>query len=465
MPELVRNTVWATDGATLVDRYLLEDRLGRGGMGCVWRARDLLLGRQVAIKLTDRAGAGRGSAERRLRREAMVIGSLTEQRLARVYDYFETDDGSFIVMELVQGESLSARIKREGRLPLAEAVRIVAECAEALHAAHRAGVVHRDVKPSNIMLTDSRDSTVPDIKIVDFGIAARTRPAPSRSSGAQEVVELETETMTGNIVGTIAYLAPERVSGAPDSPAADLYSLGVLFYQLLSGRLPFEASEPIAVLCAHADGRADPLPADIPPLVAELCFRLMARDPADRPPSGAAVAAQLRALDVEHPERLWPQRHPAAERGKALMSVLRTGPSGQRAGQQWVGNQQVGKQPFGKQRVRRRVKALVAAGSFAAMATAGCTAWLVTGFGAQAAAGTAQQTTSGSASPNSSSPGPVHAVSVVVSPSHSAGGTATTPPAQSGPAGGTSSKSGKGGDNGGGDGGGGSSHGKHKGHG
>lgn len=443
--------MWATDGTTLVDRYLLESRLGQGGMGCVWQARDLVLGRQVAIKLTDRAGAGRGSAERRLRREAMVIGSLTERRLARVYDYFETDGGSFIVMELVHGESLSARIKREGRLPLAEAVWIVAECAEALHAAHRAGVVHRDVKPSNIMLTGSRSAAhdgkaAQDIKIVDFGIATRTRPAPSRNPCAQDAVEIETETMTGNIVGTIAYLAPERISGAPDSPAADLYSLGVLFYQLLSGRLPFEASEPIAVLCAHADGRAAPLPADIPPLVAEACLRLMARDPADRPPSGAAAAAELRALDVEHPERLWPQRHPAAERGKALISMLRTGP---------------------RQHVGRQAKALVAAASVATLATAGCTAWLVAGFGTQAAAGTTQPSTithsagPNSPNPNSSGPGSAHAVSAVVPPSHS------TPAAHSvpiQPKGGAPAKQGDGGGEGG-DGGGGPVHGKHKGHG
>jgi len=438
--------VWATDGTTLVDRYLLEARLGRGGMGSVWRARDLVLGRQVAIKLTDRAGAGRGSAERRLRREAMVIGSLTERRLARVYDYFETDDGSFIVMELVHGESLSARIKREGRLPLAEAVWIVAECAEALHAAHRAGVVHRDVKPSNIMLTGSRGaaqdgSPAQDIKIVDFGIAARTRPAPSRNPRAQDAVDIETETMTGNIVGTIAYLAPERISGAPDSPAADLYSLGVLFYQLLSGRLPFEASEPIAVLCAHADGRAAPLPADIPPPVAELCLRLMARDPADRPPSGAAAAAELRALDVEHPERLWPQRFPAAERGKALVSMLRTG-AGQRVG--------------------RQAKAVVAAASVATMATVGCTAWLVAGFGNQAAAGTTQPNTiTHSASPTSTGPGSAHVVSAVVPPSHSSAPVAHSVPVQ--PKGGAPAKKGGAGGGDAGDGGG-PAHGKHKGH-
>lgn len=410
-------------------------------MGSVWRARDLVLGRQVAIKLTDHAGAARRSAERRLRREAMVISSLSDRRLARVYDYFETGDGSFIVMELVHGESLSARIKREGRLPLAEAVSIVADCAEALHTAHRAGVVHRDVKPSNIMLTGQ------DVKIVDFGIAARTRPAPVRYPGDEEALEAETETMTGNIVGTIAYLAPERVSGAPDSSAADLYSLGVVFYQLLSGRLPFEASEPIAVLCAHADGRAAPLPDDIPPPVAELCFRLMARDPADRPASGAAVAAELRALDVEHPERLWPHRHPAVDRSRALVSALRP----------------AGAEP----RARRPVKALVAAVSVATMAMAGGTAWLVAGFGTQAAAGTTQQVTNHPATSSSSSSGPAHVVSAVVPPSHSPTGP-STPAAHVDPVSNTHGAPPNSGGGGGGEGeggGGGSSHGKHKGHG
>lgn len=462
----------ATDGVTLVGRYLLEDRLGHGGMGSVWRARDLVLGRQVAIKLTDRPGAARGAAERRLRREAMVISSLTERRLARVYDYFETEDGSFIVMELVRGESLSARIKREGRLPLAEAAWIVAECAEALHAAHRAGVVHRDVKPSNIMLqsgvphagtvhtgavhTESI-ATQQDVKIVDFGIAARTRPAVNRHPCAPEPVEVETETMTGNILGTIAYLAPERVSGAPDSPAADLYSLGVVFYQLLSGRLPFQATEPIAVLCAHADGRAAPLPDDIPPPVAELCLRLMARDPADRPASGAAAAAELRALDVEHPELLWARRESIAPRSTALISRVEA----------------AGADRF--VRADRQVKALVAAVSLAAMATAGCTAWLVSGFGAQAA-GNPQPAISRPASSGPSTPHSAQPISSVVLPNRSSNAAPVTKPvkhaaarqtARSGDKGGGKGGGDKGGDNGGeGDGGGaGAAHGKHKGHG
>ncbi|MBS2963425.1 serine/threonine protein kinase [Actinocrinis puniceicyclus] len=395
---------------TLIGRYVLEERLGQGGMGCVWRARDLLLGRQVAIKLTDLAGAARGPAERRLHREAMVISGLTERRLARVFDYFETGEGSFIVMELVQGESLSARVKREGPLPLADAVGIVAECAEALHAAHRAGVVHRDVKPSNIMLTGPSGR---DVKIVDFGIAARTRPAAGCGARAYEQLEAETETMTGNIVGTIAYLAPERITGAPDSPAGDLYSLGVVFYQLLSGRLPIEATEPIAMLCAHADGRVEPLPAHIPPAVAELCFRLLARDPADRPPSGAFAAAQLRALDLDHPERLWSSGYPAGRHARTTLAA--SGPAlalRERSG-------------------GRQIKALVAAVSLATMAAAGGTAWLVTGFDTQAAAGAARQNTTSapSTAPASASSNPAHVVSAVVPTTHSPKPGVTTPAA------------------------------------
>jgi serine/threonine-protein kinase len=400
---------------TLVGRYELEERLGQGGMGCVWRARDLLLGRQVAIKLTDRAGAARGAAERRLRREAMVISGLTERRLARVFDYFETDEGSFIVMELVQGESLAARVKREGRLPLKDAVGIVAECAEALHAAHRAGVVHRDVKPSNIMLTGPAGR---DVKIVDFGIAARTRPAAGRGGCPPEEFEAETETMTGNILGTVAYIAPERVTGEPDSAAGDLYSLGVVFYQLLCGRLPFEATEPIAMLCAHAEGRIAPLPADIPPAVAELCLRLMARQPDARPPSAAFAAALLRALDLEHPERLR-----SLSRGGFLPAAAdrapRTAPQSAPASKGRTGS--------------RQVKALVAAVSLATMATAGGTAWLVNGFGTQAAASTSQDGSTAASTAQPSSSQPARAVSVVVPSTHSAQQSTKASVAGSGP--------------------------------
>jgi serine/threonine protein kinase len=438
----------------LPDRFRVDGLIGRGPGTEVYEAYDELLDREVAVKVFP--ADLDATACRRIADEARALDRLNHRRLVSVYDGGIHLGRPYLVMQLIRGTSLSKRL-RQGPMFTAEAVVLIALLADGLAHVHAQGVVHRDVKPSNIMLTQSKDGAQ-DIKIVDFGIAARTHPAPNRGSGGQDALEMETETMTGNIVGTVAYLAPERVSGAPDSPAADLYSLGVLFYQLLSGRLPFDASEPIAVLCAHADGRADPLPADIPPLVAEQCFRLMARDPADRPPSGAAAAAELRALDVEHPERLWPQRHPAAERGKALMSKLRTGPGQQRAAAGPRAGRQRGR------RVGRQVKALVAAGSFATVATAGCTAWLVSGFGTQAAAGTTQQTTtSHSAAPSSSNPGSVHAVSVVISPSQP--GTATTPAAHSGPIAPVHSAPPKAGQAKDGDNGGGAGHGKHKGHG
>ena len=278
----------ATEGIRLVDRYQLERQLGRGGMGAVWQARDLVLGRMVAIKIVDPDGSGGRRDRLALRREAMVVGNLTHPQVARIYDYCETGDGDFIVMELIEGESLAALLAREGRLPAGEAARITALCAGALDAAHRAGVVHRDVKPSNIMLTEH------SAKVIDFGIAATLDPS-------------ETTTQFG-LVGTAAYLAPERVTGATATPAADLYSLGVAFYQMLSGHLPYKAEDSIAMLYAHTTVSPIPLPVDVPPALAEICMSLLAKDPAGRPASAGVLAARLdRALVVPAmPQRpLW----------------------------------------------------------------------------------------------------------------------------------------------------------------
>jgi serine/threonine protein kinase len=266
----------------LAERYRLDHPLGSGGMGTVWRGQDLRLNRAVAIKQAAGHDGGSAGARRRLRREAAALGGLCEARIARVYDFLDTDDGAFIVMELVDGESLSARLKRERRLPAAEAVRIAEDCARALHAAHRAGVVHRDVKPSNIMLTASGG-----VKIVDFGIASRIHALDAPTQ------ELTSETLTAGTIGTPAYFAPECAQGAPASPAADLYALGVVLYQMLAGHLPFRAEEPLAMLLAHATAVPDPLPADVPRALAALCLHLLAKKPAERPASAAAVAAQL----------------------------------------------------------------------------------------------------------------------------------------------------------------------------
>ncbi len=266
----------------LAERYRLDHPLGSGGMGTVWRGHDLKLNRAVAIKQATERDSSPAGARRRLQREATALGALCEPRIARVYDYLETSDDAYIVMELVDGESLSERLRRAQRIPAAEAARITEHCARALDAAHRAGVVHRDIKPSNIMLT-----TQGSVKIVDFGIASRiqTLDAPTQ--------EMTQETRTAGTAGTAAYFAPERAQGAPASPAADLYALGVVLYQMLAGHLPFRAQEPLAMLLAHATATPDPLPTDIPRPLAALCLQLLAKNPADRPASGALLASQL----------------------------------------------------------------------------------------------------------------------------------------------------------------------------
>jgi len=267
------------DGPTLSGRYRLERRLGSGGMGSVWRAHDQLLGRDVAIKLVDPGTtADRLGSGERLRREARAVGALAHPGVARLFDYCDTAEGAFLVMELAEGESLAAQLIR-GPIPVARAVDIAAQCADALDAAHRAGVVHRDVKPSNIMLTPR------GVKLVDFGIA---------STAGESAL-----TAAGRVLGTAAYLAPERATGRPATSAADLYSLGVVLYQMLAGRLPFRAEDPVSMMYAHT--AADPLPlsGDVPAALAEICRALLAKTPEARPRTGAAVARMLRAASLE----------------------------------------------------------------------------------------------------------------------------------------------------------------------
>jgi eukaryotic-like serine/threonine-protein kinase len=285
----------------LAGRYRVERRLGGGGMGTVWLARDTRLQRPVAVKLASRDEGGldgTGAAEtarRRLRREAAAISGLSDQRIARVYDYLEADEGAFIVMEYVDGESLAARLARDGALPAAEALEIAAQCAEALEAAHRVGIVHRDVKPSNIML-----AVRGGVKMVDFGIAARTHAGGT----------LVAETAAQGLAGTAAYISPECATGAPACPAADFYALGVVLYQMLAGHLPFSATDPIAMLYAHVVTPPPPLPAQVPAAVADLCLRMLAKDPGDRLCGAAHLSAHLgpadRAADeTARDERLW----------------------------------------------------------------------------------------------------------------------------------------------------------------
>ena len=229
----------AVAGRRLGGRYRMEALLATGGMGEVWVARDLLLDRAVAVKVLGGALAGDGRAAERLRREARAAARLEHPSIARVLDLGEQDGRPYLVMELLEGESLAARIDRAGAMAPPEAARVVAAVADALEAAHRAGVVHRDVKPGNVFLTSDGE-----VKVLDFGIAS--------AAG-------EAALTTGELLGTPAYLAPERVLGHPATPAADVYALGVVLYELLAGHRPFDDGSDIEVAMAHVHAHPAPL--------------------------------------------------------------------------------------------------------------------------------------------------------------------------------------------------------------
>jgi serine/threonine protein kinase len=259
-------------------RYRLRAFLAAGGMGAVWAAEDAMLGRPVAVKLLGEWLAGDPVAAERLRREARAAARLVHPNVARVLDLGEQDGRPYLVMELLEGESLTAMIRRSGPLAPAEAARIAGAVADALHAAHQAGVVHRDVKPGNLFLTADGD-----VKVLDFGIAAAA---------------WEASLTGGELIGTAAYLAPERALGREATPAADVYALGVVLYEMLSGRPPFSGEAGLALASAHIHARPVPLRQAAPWVPAPLavaCERALAKDPAERPASAAAFADLLRA--------------------------------------------------------------------------------------------------------------------------------------------------------------------------
>ena len=260
------------------ERYRLVRRIASGGMGEVWEADDTVLGRRVALKVLVEELAADDRATRRFVREARATARLAHPNVARVYDFGRDGGAPFLVMELLEGETLADRVAA-GPLPPAEAARVAAAVADALDAAHQRGIVHRDVKPSNVMLTPDGD-----VKVMDFGIAAAAD---------------ETHSTTGSgLYATVAYVSPERVAGQPATPASDVYSLGAVLYELLCGRPPFPRDSPALVARAHLHDQ--PLPVRqvapwVPARLAEACEAALAKDPARRPSSAAAFAAHLRA--------------------------------------------------------------------------------------------------------------------------------------------------------------------------
>ncbi len=263
-------------GQTLSGRYRLEEPIGTGGMGAVWRATDLTLGRVVAVKtlrpdLTDDAGF-----DARFRAEARTLAVLTHPNVVNIYDYGRCTvagrDVAYLVMSYVDGQPLSQRLTTVGRLSVTETMSIVAQAAEALHAAHRLGIVHRDVKPANLLVRPDGSVT-----LVDFGVA-RSPVATSLNTGKM-------------VLGSAHYMAPEQASARGVSPATDVYALGVVAYHCLAGQPPFAAESALEIALKHVLDQPPPLPADIPLAVRHLVARAMAKDPAERYPSAAALGA------------------------------------------------------------------------------------------------------------------------------------------------------------------------------
>ncbi|MFC4019670.1 protein kinase [Micromonospora sp. GCM10011542] len=278
------------DAQLLGERYRLIEQLGAGGMSVVWRGYDEVLGRQVAVKVLASRLASDRAFRHRIRIEAQAAARLCHPNITNVYDYGESVQGGltvpYVVMELVDGASLTARLGGGRQLPWREAVTIGAEVSSALATAHVRGVVHRDVTPGNVMLTST------GVKVVDFGISA--------------LVGESEKGPDGTLLGTPAYLAPERLDNGQVSPATDVYAVGLLLYRMLTGRLPWQASTTTQMLRAHMYNDPEPMPEvpGLPDEVADLVRRCLAKRPADRPATAelartlADAAGMLAAVPV-----------------------------------------------------------------------------------------------------------------------------------------------------------------------
>lgn len=264
-------------GITFGGRYELSSRIAIGGMGEVWKATDSIIGRTVAIKILKDEYMGDPGFLERFRAEARHAALVNHEGIANVFDYGEEQGSAYIVMELVPGEPLSSIIEREGRLPADRVLGIVAQTATALQAAHDAGLVHRDIKPGNLLITPEGR-----VKITDFGIARIADQVPL--------------TATGQVMGTVQYLAPEQASGHTATAATDVYSLGIVAYECLAGRRPFTGDSQVAIAMAQINDTPPELPSDIPGPVRRLVFACLAKDPDERPRSAAKLAQAATAL-------------------------------------------------------------------------------------------------------------------------------------------------------------------------
>ncbi|WAC57646.1 serine/threonine-protein kinase [Gordonia sp. SL306] len=274
-------------GTTIADRYRLMRLIATGGMGQVWEAVDSRLNRRVAVKVLKAEYSNDPEFTARFRTEAQTTAKLNDPGIANVFDYGETPDRgggdplAYLVMELVDGEPLNSVISRMGRLSLTNTLDMLEQTGRALQAAHSQGLVHRDVKPGNILITPTGQ-----VKITDFGIAKAVDSAPV--------------TQTGMVMGTAQYISPEQATGDEATAASDVYSLGVVGYEALTGRRPFLGDGAITVAMKHIRETPPPLPTSVPGNVRDLIDTTLAKDPRQRYANGGEFAAAVAAVRAGH---------------------------------------------------------------------------------------------------------------------------------------------------------------------
>ena len=294
------------EGTLLGNRYKLTSRIAVGGMGEVWKGVDSVLGREVAAKILKDEYLSESTFLARFRAEAQNMGRVSDPGIAGVYDYGDEQGSPYLVMEYVPGEALSAIIERSAPLSETDTLSIVSQAAQALGAAHKVGVIHRDIKPGNILMT-------PDfrVKITDFGIARVTDQAPL--------------TKTGQVMGTAQYLAPEQATGKGSGPGSDLYALGIIAYEALAGQRPFTGDSQVAIAIAQVNQQHPPLPDTVSEPMRRFVDCLLEKKPDRRPSDAMKVAKAAEALsagDVAGAEELLPQMRHGNAASEALTQVF-----------------------------------------------------------------------------------------------------------------------------------------------